>query len=578
MIRTALALAWLIPLAAWGGSPAMAQEAPPAVPAERVAAAGTYLERIAALGFSGAVLVGVDGEIALEEGYGTADREAGTGWTPSTVSSMGSITKPVTATAILELVERGALSLDDSLPRFLDDVPPDKAGITLRHLLTHTAGVPSSLGGDFEPVERDDFVRLALDAPLESAPGERYEYSNVGYSLLGIVIELVTGQGYEEFVREAVLEPAGMADTGYRRPGWEGRVAVGYQGGERWGTVLERPWASDGPGWHLRANGGLHTTVGDLWRWHRALVENRVLDAATRADMESPQVPEDPEGRSHYGYGWAVMESQRGTKLVAHNGGNGVLFSDFLRYVDEDVVVIAQSNVAEWSAIPVAARVAAILFGGDVAMPPAVVAMEPAALEALAGTYGAVGAELDVSVGENGSLSLSPRTPDGFSLLAGGDPDGEVAERTERIRAGLQAGEAGDWAVLAALFGGRLSAENVAAQEADLERRMTIDRGPRLETRILGTALFGGRPATLVEYVHETGSWFIRFMWDGPIVARVGVSGEAPVWTLWPESPRQFFDFDLREGLGLRVRFEEDALVIESEAGEARAARLSSTP
>jgi CubicO group peptidase (beta-lactamase class C family) len=572
MTRTALALAWLLSLA----SIASAQEAGPASPAGRAAAADEYLSRLAALGFSGAVLVAIDGEVALEQGYGTADPEAGTPWTATTVSSMGSITKPLTATAILELVERGALSLDDSLPRFFAGVPPDKSAITVHHLLTHTAGLAGSLGRDFEPIERDDFVRLALDTPLERAPGERYEYSNVGYSMLGIVIEIVTGRGYEEFVREAVLDPAGMTDTGYRRPAWEpGRVAVGYEGGERWGTVLERPWASDGPGWHLRANGGVHTTVGDLWRWHRALVENRVLDAATRAAMESPQVPEDPEGSSHYGYGWAIFETPRQTKLVGHNGGNGILFAEFLRYVDEDVVVIALSSVAEWSAIPVAARVAAIVFGREVAIPPEVVALEPAALEALAGTYGAEGAELEVGVAPGGALSLEPRGAGAFALLSGADPDGLSAERTERVRAALEAGDSGDWEPLAALFGGGMAAGEVGAQEEDLRRRMIVDTGPRLEIRVLGTAPIGGRPATVVEYVHERGSWFVRFVWGGPDLAGVRVGPEPPGWKLWPESRESFFAFDLREGPGPRVRFEEGVLVIEMDSEEVRARRAA---
>lgn len=550
--------------------------APDAAIAERV---DDYLSRIEALGFSGAVLVAVGGEVVLEEGYGTADRETGRPVTAGTVFTVGSITKQFTAAAILALADRGALSVDDPIGRFFEGVPPDKAAITVHHLLTHTAGFPGAIGDDFEPIGRDAFVERALALELPRAAGERYEYSNVGYSLLGAIVEIASGRPYEAFLRETLFLPAGMEDTGYRLPGWgPGRVAVGYRGGERWGTVLERPWADDGPGWHLRANGGIHATVGDLWRWHLALAGDAILSGAAREAMFTPHVPEDAEGSSHYGYGWAIFTTARGTRLVAHDGGNGVFAADFRRYVDEDVVVVAASNVAEWSAIGVTPAIARIVFEGDVEIPPAVAPVDPDRLASYAGVYRTGGGgELEVAA-VDGALRVAARGPAAFALLAPSPDPAADAERSERAREAMAAADRGDYAPLHDLFGGGIPLEEIAQQEEGLRRSLEERLGPRVETRVAGTGLVDGRPTTAVELVHERGSRWVVLRWAGDRVAGIGVREGPPGLVLHPESAESFFAFDLREGVVARARFElaengrPTALVVEGV--DARAERV----
>ena len=161
------------------------------------------------LGFSGAVAAGfVDGP-ELAKAYGLADRTESRHYEIDTVQTMGSITKPVTAAAVLVLESQGKLTLDQTLNDHFDDVPPAKQVITLHQLLTHSAGFPGSLGRDNDPIGTDEFLQLALAAELEFAPGTGYAYSNVGYSLLGIVIERVSGQGYEEFVHQQLFRAVG---------------------------------------------------------------------------------------------------------------------------------------------------------------------------------------------------------------------------------------------------------------------------------------------------------------------------------------------------------------------------------
>jgi CubicO group peptidase (beta-lactamase class C family) len=329
-----------------------------------------YMARVTAKGFSGALLVATGGKVLMAKGYGMSDRARGIPVTPTTVFTVGSITKQFTAAAILKLQEMGKLRVQDHLSRYFADVPPDKAGITLHHLLTHTAGFPGAIGDDFEPVDRKEFVALALHTPLLFAPGERYEYSNVGYSLLGAIIEQLTGQPYERFLRQHLFLPAGMTETGYAIPSWpEGQLAHGYRGSRDWGTLRDYPWASDGPYWHLRANGGMLSTVGDLYKWHIALESGRVLPDSLRQLLYNPFVREGPDADSYYGYGWSISTTRRGTRLVSHNGGNGIFSADFLRFLDENVVIICMGNAAGWPAWQVTETVARIVFGEEYELP-----------------------------------------------------------------------------------------------------------------------------------------------------------------------------------------------------------------
>ncbi|HEY6739295.1 MAG TPA: serine hydrolase domain-containing protein, partial [Actinopolymorphaceae bacterium] len=295
-------------------------------------------------GAGGTVLAAKDGDIVLAKGFGRADREAGTACRIDTVYDIGSLTKQFTAAAILALDESGALAVTDPMRRFVSGVPADKRTITLHHLLTHTAGLADVLGGDYDVCSRSDLVAAALASPLRFSPGEGYAYSNVGYSLLAAVIELVTGEGYETVLADRLFEPAGMHQTGYVRPFWRpGRVAVEYdEDGDRQGTPLDRRWADDGPYWHLRGNGGLLSTARDMYRWHVALNDDRVLSGEARRRLFKPYVREEPDGDTFYGYGWVVLprRSERGRgRIVLHNGGNGRSYAELARFVDDDAMV-----------------------------------------------------------------------------------------------------------------------------------------------------------------------------------------------------------------------------------------------
>ena len=175
----------------------------------------------AAKTFMGAVLVAQDGKVLLSRGYGHANLEWNIPNTPAIKFRLGSVTKQFTAAAILLLEERGRLSIDDPVKKHLPDAPAAWDPVTIRHLLTHTSGIPSFTGfPDYRsfkmfstPAEK--IVASFLDKPLEFQPGEKWNYSNSGYVLLGHLIERISGGTYEKFIQDSIFTPLAMADSGY---------------------------------------------------------------------------------------------------------------------------------------------------------------------------------------------------------------------------------------------------------------------------------------------------------------------------------------------------------------------------
>jgi CubicO group peptidase (beta-lactamase class C family) len=541
-----------------------------------------YLTRLEGFGFAGSILVAKDGQILLHKGCGLADREKGLPYTPETVYDIGSITKQFTAAAILKLESEGKLKVTDPLGKYFDGVPEDKAGITVHHLLTHSSGLEDGFGDDYEEMPRDRLVQAALASQLLWAPGTRYRYSNAGYSLLATIVEKVSGQPYESYLRETFFKPAGMEKTGYRLPAWKPEeLARGYRGDEPWGTPLDHAWAPDGPWWNLRGNGGILSTTGDLLRWHQALEKGQVLSKEAQAKAYTPHVPEDEAGSSHYGYGWAIDKGPGGTRRIAHNGGNGIFAADFQRYPDDRLVILTGSAQSDFSSVAVAAHLSRMLFGQEPPMPPAVVAQDAAALEKLAGTYGLPGGGRLVVTpgparpGRSPGLSITPEGRDAFAALAGAAPaDRERYTALEdRVVRALDAARRGDSKPLHELFGKDEPLEVLAERSRKSWSSLAEEHGPFQKIEVLGTGpLSGGRTVTWVRLAFERDSQTRAYVWEGPVVTVVRVA-PAPSGTVFlPVGPRELATFDVRSGAVSRVTFTEGeaaTLVV----GEAKATR-----
>ena len=315
-----------------------------------------YLSEMGEKGFSGTVLVAKDGKILHKAGYGFSDREGKVNNTTQTVFTTGSITKPFTGTAILKLEMLDLISVNDLMSKYISDVPKDKKDITIHHLLTHSAGFPGSIGRDDDLVSTEQFIKDALSSPLKFTPGSKYRYSNVGYSILAIILEKQSGMTYESFLKKYIFQPAGMESTGYvLSEGIEKKQATGYdRRGDRWGKLTEKNWGPEGPGWHLKGNGGILSTVEDMHRFDLALRGNKILSEEAKKKLYARHIEEGEGAGTYYGYGWAIFPTPRNTDLITHNGGNGIFFADFLRYIDENITIVFMTNAAsrKYESIP----------------------------------------------------------------------------------------------------------------------------------------------------------------------------------------------------------------------------------
>ena len=229
--------------------------------------------------FMGSVLVAQDGAVLFEASRGWANLEWKLAHTPTTKFRIGSVTKQFTAAAILLLEERGKLSVEDPLSKYVPAAPEAWKRVTLRQLLNHTAGVPSFTDvpeygtRKLSPETPAQTIAHLADKPLEFEPGAQFKYSNTGYVLLGWIVELVSGQSYGAFVREHLFQPLGMNDSGYdSNTAIIPQRAAGYVPGP--GGLTNAPYVD----MHVpHGAGALYSTAADLHRWTQGLFGGKVL-------------------------------------------------------------------------------------------------------------------------------------------------------------------------------------------------------------------------------------------------------------------------------------------------------------
>jgi len=316
------------------------------VPNVRSSAVESAMAMLLSSGYNGTVVLKHKDEV-VSEGFGFADREAGLPNGADVVYDIGSMTKQFTSGAIMRLQMDGLLSVEDRIEKFLPELPADKGTITLHQLLSHTAGIRDSFGDDYNLVERDAYIELFANEPLQSSPGVEFAYSNAGYTLLAFVVETASGMGYERYLHDNLFVPAGMYATGYMIPDWnEHTVSVGYIDDQPAGRPHELPWLDDGPGWHLRGNGGMLSTPNDMMRWNEALLGDEILDSNAKSLLYKPhaKVEMEPENEEFSGYGWFLYPTVFDTQVVSTNGGNGIFAGVQMRFLEQDVTVFMQSN------------------------------------------------------------------------------------------------------------------------------------------------------------------------------------------------------------------------------------------
>ncbi len=289
--------------------------------------------------FSGSVIVTKNGKTIHSKGYGWANREHQIPNTPDTKFRIGSITKQFTAMAIFILYERGKLELDSPISTYIPNLPRKWSEITIDQLLTHTSGIMHSwlLPGFTETMMQPATLAETIDRfknrPLLFTPGESFAYSDVGYFILAQIIEQVTGETYEDFLRRSIFNPLGMNDTGadnYRQI--LSHRATGYTRNQA--GYLENAAHIYMP--ILTGGGNLYSTVKDLARWDQALTKQKLISEISYQKMYTPV-------KRNYAYGW-FLEEGFGHQKIRHNGNVPGFRSFIIRYPKPQVCIVILKN------------------------------------------------------------------------------------------------------------------------------------------------------------------------------------------------------------------------------------------
>lgn len=303
--------------------------------------------------FHGAVLVARGDSVLVSKGYGPANIDREIANSANTRFRIASVTKQFTAMAIMQLVASGKLKVEDPVCQYIDDCPERWQSITIRHLLSHTHGLPNYT--DFPSYERTQMNPTTVSELLDRLrqqwpvwrPGAEYHYGNSGYVLLGAIIEKLSGQSYGAYLHNHIFAPLGMDNSGVTyapEPGenW----ALPYQSFSRLAPPLDTST--------LFAAGSIYSTVEDMYRWDQALYSEKLLPAALRDEMFTPVL-------NRYGYGWKIIDDN-GNLRYSHPGECDGARTVILRYPNERVTVIVLANMHDANADGIAAYIARLVF------------------------------------------------------------------------------------------------------------------------------------------------------------------------------------------------------------------------
>ena len=296
--------------------------------------------------------------ILLARGYGFANLEHRVPASDSTVYQSGSLGKQFTATAVGMLAQQGRLSLDERITRWFPEGRGVWDSVRVRHLLTHTSGVPDytdSLIDLRKDYTEEQLVRLAAKQPLDFPAGTSWSYSNTGYLLLGVMVHRVTGRFYGDVLQDLLFKPLGMRTRVISEADIVPNRAAGYRLVR--GQVKNQEWVS--PSLNTTADGALYLTVNDLARWAVALEQQRLPAGRVLEQAWTPVTLADG-GTYPYGFGWDLMP-QRGHRRIGHTGSWQGFKTAIYRYPELDLSVAVLANLAEATPGPIAQSIAGII-------------------------------------------------------------------------------------------------------------------------------------------------------------------------------------------------------------------------
>lgn len=459
--------------------------------------------------FSGSILIARDGRVLMSKGYGMANYEWDVPNTPQTLFRLGSVTKQFTAVAIMMLQEIGKLNVEDSVCKYVADCPAAWQPVTIRHLLTHTSGIwnftntpdyPKTMPLPSSVVET---IARFKDKPLEFAPGERFNYSNSGYVLLGHLIEKVSGQSYEAFLREHIFGPLRMTNTGYDTAGaLLKHRASGYT--LRTGHLTNAPYLDMTIPF---AAGALYSTVEDLYLWDQALYTEKLVKQKTLDAIFTPF-------KDNYGYGFSI-DKRFGLRQISHGGAINGFTSFISRFPDERATIIVLGNIDGVSTGQIASRLARLSLADKIVVP-ATVRVDAGVLRSYAGRY-----QLPPSVAENfvfdvssdgEGLFVKPSGQFGFQIAATSQTEFFDVNQPE-TRFKFQRDERGEvtGVVVSGLGPEAATARRLSLPSASLKGNTTFKLGGYKDAKVVALAgTFNNWNQSQTLCAHEGDAWVCR--------------------------------------------------------------------
>ena len=312
-----------------------------------------------------ALLVMRDGKIIRAQGFGVSNLEHNVPVKPETVFQSGSMGKQFTAAAVMMLVEEGKIRLDDPIAKYLNDAPATWNSVSVRQLLSHTAGFtdyPESFNFRADYTE-DQLLKIIYGIPLAFPPGTKWAYSNLGYATLGILIHRVTGEFYGDFLQQRVFHPLGMQTT---RIISETDIIPNRASGYRLvkGELKNQEWVS--PTVNTTADGSLYFSILDLAKWDAALYSEKLLKGSSLEQMWTPtKLKNGSPNPDHYGFGWYIT-TERGHRMIGHSGAWQGFKSHISRYVDDKLTIVVLANLASADPGKISDHVAELYLSGKI--------------------------------------------------------------------------------------------------------------------------------------------------------------------------------------------------------------------
>ncbi len=518
-------------------------------------------------GFSGSVMVVKDGKIILNKGYGYANKKMALPNTSQTVYYIASVTKPITALAVMKLVEEKKIKLQDPLTKYFKGVPDNKKGITIEMLLTHESGMKQTYSCD-KIADRDLAIETILTkTPMVSEPGVKYNYSGDGYSLLAALIEIVTGEKYERYVTRNIFEPAGIKSPAFvgdlQLLNMEDIASPVFESNFKSLRDIKSTWGNKG-------RAGMILSIEDMYKLDQALVKNKLLSASITNETLSPKI-ESSTGYN-YGYGFEVNNTIRGTKMFGHGGDDDAIGHNFsyMHFPEENIKIFIGSNSGlygntSWSTV-IASLLQRFLFSSnydysdDKLFHTEFLRLPVESLEKFEGVYQSGSSSYQVFLHNEKQLILCPIGTDvasqfGFSEI--------YSSKNELTRMIIQQTYAKQYDLLEANCRDKESFERLKKTIAGIWESLEKRNGPLSGIEIMGTAnVYGGNfqadIATWVKLVFKSRTQLYRLEWDANNkIAGLGGSGipYPMIFTLNPFAKKEFVGYDAANGRSVSVNF-----------------------